>query len=147
VLFQIGYIYYNKGYYKEALDEFEHALDVRKKLAVNVDLATTYRFLGETLTRLGADFERAKLELSKYHSIALKINDLVEIQRAHTTLGNYFMTLAESNYKDKRKESLNEAYSHYLKSYDLINEIADKRLVDTKELNLIKARTCLNCGL
>lgn len=43
-------------------------------------------------------------------------------------------------------EHLNDAYSHYLKSYDLLNEISEKRLVDFKEFGLMKARTCLNCG-
>lgn len=56
------------------------------------------------------------------------------------------MALAENNYKDKRKDHLNEAYFHYLKSYDLLNDIADKRLVDQKEFCLMKARTCLNCA-
>lgn len=41
---------------------------------------------------------------------------------------------------------MNEAYSYYLKSYDILNEIADKNLVDAKEFGLMKARTCLNCG-
>ena len=43
-------------------------------------------------------------------------------------------------------ENLNEAYSHYLKSYDVLSDIWDKRLVDAKEFGLMKARTCLNCG-
>lgn len=132
IIFQIGYYYYQKGnliymfyfcevrnfkffifyfdkkiaYYKEALEEFEHCLEVRKKLSVNLDIATTHRFIGETLCKLGYDFERAKLELNFYYSITLKINDYVEIQRSHTTLGNYYMTLAESNYKSISKNSV-----------------------------------------
>ena len=78
--------------------------------------------------------------------MTLRMNDLVEIQRALTTLGNYYMSLAENNYKSKRMEHLNEAYSHYLKSYDILNDIWDKKLVDSKEFYLMKARTCLNCG-
>jgi hypothetical protein len=47
---------------------------------------------------------------------------------------------------DKRIDHLNEAYSHYLKSYEILNEISEKKLVDNKEFGLMKARTCLNCG-
>jgi tetratricopeptide (TPR) repeat protein len=146
VVFRIGYLYYHKGYYKEALDEFEQALEIRKKLPLNVDIASTHRFLGETLCKLGNDFERAKHELDMYHSITFRIHDLVENQRSHTTLGNYYMTLAEDNYKGQRMNHLNSAYSHYLKSYDLLSDISDKRLVDSREFNLMKARTCLNCA-
>ncbi len=134
------------GYYKEALEEFENALEIRKKLSVNVDIAITHRFLGETLCKLGENYERAKLDLDMYYSMTLRMNDLVEIQRALTTLGNYYMSLAENNYKSKRMDHLNEAYSHYLKSYDILNDIWDKKLVDSKEFYLMKARTCLNCG-
>lgn len=87
------------AYYKEALDEFERCLEVRKKQNVALDTATTHRFLGETLCKLGNDYERAKRELDVYYSMTLRINDLVETQRAQTTLGNYFMALAEDNYK------------------------------------------------
>ena len=76
----------------------------------------------------------------------MEINDLVEIQRALTTLGNYFMNLAECNYKDKRIEHLNNAYSHYLKSFEILDEISEKKMVDFSEFFLMKARTCLNCG-
>ena len=135
-----------EGYFNEALDEFEHALEVRKKLNVSLDVALAHRFLGETLCKLGKDFERAKSELDKYYSITLSIKDLVETQRALTTLGNYYMALAESNYREKRGEHLNEAYSYYLKSYETLNEISELRLVDQKEFDLMKARTCLNCA-
>ena len=135
------------GYYKEALEEFEHTLEVRKKLSVSIDIATTHRFLGETLCKLGTDFERAKRELNTYYSITLKLKDLVEIQRAHTTLGNYYMSLFDfKNLKEDRNANLNEAYTHYLKSYDVLNEIAEKHLVDSKEFAIMKARSCLNCG-
>mgnify|MGYP001810695197 CR=1 FL=1 len=144
VIFQIGYNFYQKGYYKEALEEFESALEVRKRLHGNVDIANTHRFLGETLCKLGNDLDRAKFEFDRYYSITLRINDLVEIQRALTTLGNYYMSLSES--KTKRNQNLNDAYSYYLKSYDILDEISEKRLVDSKEFDLMKARTCLNCG-
>lgn len=73
---------------------------MRKKLNVSLDIATTHRYIGETLCKLGpSEYERAKRELDSYFSITLRMNDLVEIQRAHTTLGNYFMDLAETNYK------------------------------------------------
>lgn len=81
-----------------------------------------------------------------YHSVTTRLNDLVELQRCHTTLGNYYMALAENNYKENRFEHLNEAFGHYLKSYDLLNSISEKRLVHSKEFDLMKARTCLNCG-
>jgi tetratricopeptide (TPR) repeat protein len=90
----------SKGYYKEALNEFSYALEIRRKLTNNVDIATTHRFLGETLCKL-EDFEQAKIELDTYHSITLKLNDIVETQRSHTTLGNYFMALVDSNFKSK----------------------------------------------
>lgn len=75
------------GYYTEALLEFKNALEVRKKLSVNIDVATTHRFIGETLCKLGTDFERAKIELDMYYSLTLRLKDLVEVQRAQTTLG------------------------------------------------------------
>lgn len=99
VLFRIGYLYYQKGYYSEALSEFENALEVRKKLPSNLDIATTHRFLGETLCKLATDFERSKTELDIFYSMTLRLKDLVEIQRAQTTLGNYYMALYENNYK------------------------------------------------
>lgn len=101
ILYRLGHLYYQKGYYNEALDEFESALSVRQKLTSSLDTATTHRFIGETLDKIGSDFERAKSELDKYHSITLRLNDPVELQRSHTTLGNHFMTLAENNYQSK----------------------------------------------
>jgi tetratricopeptide (TPR) repeat protein len=98
VVFRIGYLYYQKAYYKEALEEFENALNIRKKLSNTLDIATTHRFLGETLYKMGKNFEKAKTELDIYHSMCLRLNDFVEIQRSHTTLGNYFMALAENKY-------------------------------------------------
>lgn len=87
------------AYFKEALEEFERCLEVRKKSNVSLDIATTHRFIGETLYKMGHDLERSKRELDAYFSMTLRMNDFVEIQRAHTTLGNYFMALAEDNYK------------------------------------------------
>ena len=51
---------------------------------------------------MGNDFERAKKELDMYYSLTLRLKDLVEIQRAETTLGNYYMALYESNYQSNR---------------------------------------------
>lgn len=116
-------------------------------MKISLDTATIHRFIGETLCKLGFDYERAKSELDQYYSITIEIEDLVEIQRALTTLGNYFMSLAECNYREKRIEHLNDAYSHYLKSYDILDEISEKKMVDSKEFALMKARTCLNCGI
>ncbi len=104
VIYRLGYLHYNKGYYKEALEEFEDALALRKKLSVNADLANTHRYIGETLCKLGEDFDRAKTELSMYYSIAIKLKDLVLIQQAHTTLGNYYLVLCDfKDYKSNRK--------------------------------------------
>ena len=97
--------YLFEGYYKEALDEFEYSLEIRKKLTFSIDLASSHRFIAETLCKLGTDFDRAKEELDLYHSITIKLNDLVENQRALTTLGNYFMTLATSNTKGNKQFS------------------------------------------
>ena len=99
VVFRLGYQYFQKGYCKEALEEFENALEIRKRLSSALDIASTHRFIGETLCKLGNNFERAKTELDFYHSLTLRLNNLVELQRSHTTLGNYFMTLIENNYK------------------------------------------------
>ena len=121
VLFRIGYLYYQKGYYTEALSEFENALEVRKKVNVNLDIATTYRFLGETLCKLGSDFERAKKELDLYYSITLRLKDLVEIQRAETTLGNYYMALYEINYQGTFK--LNFLFLKLIFDFDLLKTI------------------------
>ena len=84
------------------MEEFEYALELRKKLSVNADTANTYRYLGETLLKIGEDFARAKLELNMYYSIAIKLKDLVLIQQAHTTLGNYYLVLCEFK-EHKRK--------------------------------------------
>lgn len=45
-----------------------------------------------------------------------------------------------------RTVNLNEAYTHYLKSYDILSDIHEKRLVDAKEFAIMKARSCLNCA-
>ena len=45
-----------------------------------------------------------------------------------------------------RTTNLNEAYTHYLKSYDILSDIHEKRLVDAKEFAIMKARSCLNCA-
>lgn len=115
-------------------------------MPINIDIAITHRFLGEAICKLGNGFERAKREFDTYHSITCRLRDLVENQRSYTTLGNFYMTLAEENYKSQRVDHLNAAYSNYLKSYDLLSEISEKRLVDAKEFALMKARTCLNCA-
>ncbi len=47
------------------------------------------------MCRLGDDFKQAKKEFDIYHSITVKLNDLVEIQRSNITLGNYYMNLTE----------------------------------------------------
>ncbi len=47
----------------------------------------------------------------------------------------------------ERLENLNKAYSHYLKAYDILDDIEEKGLVDKREFALMKTRICLNCGL
>lgn len=47
---------------------------------------------------------------------------------------------------DNRALHLNQAFRHYLDSYEILTEIAERKLVDEKEFGLMKARTCLNCG-
>jgi hypothetical protein len=63
--------------------------------------------------------------------------------------GNIFMSKILIFYlqADDRSENLNKAYSYYLKAYDILDEIEEKNLVDKRELALMKARICLNCGL
>lgn len=56
------------------------------------------------------------------------------------------MVFLISSNLENRNVNLNEAYSHYLKSYDVLNDISEKRLVDVKEFNIMKARSCLNCA-
>jgi hypothetical protein len=50
---------------------------------------------------LGKDLKKAKKEYDIYHAITVKLNDLVEIQRSHITLGNYFMNITEGVSKRK----------------------------------------------
>ena len=77
-------------------------MTIRKKLPVGADTANTYRMLGETLTKLGEDFDKAMLQLNMYYSIAIKLKDLVLIQQAHTTLGNYYLVLCDfKDYKGR----------------------------------------------
>ncbi len=72
-----------------------------KEDSINLDLANIHRFIGETLCRLGKDLKKAKKEYDIYHAITVKLNDLVEIQRSHITLGNYFMNITEGVSKRK----------------------------------------------
>lgn len=62
---------------------------------MSLECANIHRFIGEALGRLGTDLKLAKKEFDMYHAITVKLNDLVEIQRSHITLGNYYMNLTE----------------------------------------------------
>ena len=86
-----------KGYYDNALVEYKEALRCFKTTeAPNIQKANIHRFIAETHMKLGKDLSTAKDHLDSYHSISCKLNSMVEIQRAHITLGNYFMSLLET---------------------------------------------------
>jgi len=63
------------------------------------------------LCRSGDDFKQAKKEFDIYHSITVKLNDLVEIQRSNITLGNYYMNLNED--LNRRRFSLKDICLFY----------------------------------
>ena len=94
------------GYYEKALEEYNDALKNYKSDKISLDCANIHRFIGEALCKIGTDLNHAKKEYDIYHSITVKLNDLVEIQRSHVTLGNYYMNITEGVTKRRLNEKI-----------------------------------------
>jgi len=107
------------------------------------DKLTALLSLAECYSELN-DFNNALIYQNKYLSIAEKLNNTLEIQRAWATLGRiYFMQFISDN--RQFPTALQTAETAHLKALNLTDRLKDE--VKERELAEIRCRALLNLGL
>ncbi|XP_053390482.1 tonsoku-like protein, partial [Mercenaria mercenaria] len=142
----IGDIYEKYGEFETAVEEHERALRLREVLGRKIDIAVAFRTLGECYCKK-KDYEKAHSLHEKYLSLARECDDLVEKQRALTTIGNTFLEQSnERSFSMKtRRGASKKAENVYLKSLEICDQL--KATIDEKEFIDMKARNFYNLGL
>jgi len=72
----------------------------------------------------------------------------VEQQRAHATLGRYYLFEAQgAETETEKKKSLEASYKHNLKGHSLASKLQLERVIPDKEAALMKSRLNMNIAL
>lgn len=95
VCHKLGNVYMSQSKLDSALKEFNQELAIRESLESNkLDIARVNRMIGEVLMLKGR-YSEAQKKVQIYLKIAKECNDLVELQRAHATIGRCYLLKAE----------------------------------------------------
>lgn len=145
----LGSIYSDVGHNQEAIENHEKALEVARKLGDISCIAVTYRAIGEARAAL-AQFDDAIKCTKRYLELAQRIDDLVEIQRAWTTLGRVYLMQAQdlketSSSSKEIVAAASEAEKRFVTALSLAESLRDE--VDERELMQMKCGLYQNIGL
>lgn len=90
----LGHKYCELGRYEEAAEEHREAIQactkIKKEIVAKECQAVSHRALGECYSEMG-NHEQALDEHNLYLILALQLNDMIEIQRAHATIGRTYL--------------------------------------------------------
>jgi tetratricopeptide (TPR) repeat protein len=138
------------GSYDEACHYHEKALELCKTIGDSLGTAVASRYIGEAKAALG-NFFQAIEHIKVYLELAKKLNNKVEIQRAHTTLGRVYLMQAQ-DLKDKNrvidkqtKEVAREAEKRFQDALNLAESVREQ--VDSKEYAQMISGLLINLGL
>ncbi|KAL4234063.1 hypothetical protein ACF0H5_005717 [Mactra antiquata] len=142
----IGYLHEKNGNFEEAVEEHKRAVRILEALSKKIDTAVGYRTLGECYCKQ-KEYKKALHLHDKYFLLARECNDVVEQQRALTTIGNtYLEQSSDRNLSIKTRQSISKkAEEAYLKSLQICDKI--KGTINEKEYVDMRARNFYNLGL
>lgn len=91
---KLGNHYANDCKYQRALSEFNQEASIYQLLDKKMDNGRANRMIGEVYTLMGR-YKDALKHFTIYLKIAKQENDLVEMQRAYTTVGRCYLMQSE----------------------------------------------------
>lgn len=147
---EIAGIYSDIGSYDEAVHYHEQALESCKTIGDRLGTAVAFRYIGEAKASLGL-FDEAIEQIKKYLELSKRINNKVELQRAHTTLGRVYLMqaqeLKDNNHviDDNIKDISMKAEERFKTALTLAESIKDQ--VAPEEFSQMKIRLLINIGL
>ena len=114
------------GEYEDAIQEHETAIEIcsskikTPKISKELE-AISRRALGECFSEFG-NHQRAKEEHDRYLSLAKQLNDPVEIQRAHATIGRTFLLWSNDSKHGSQRDLLFKSAASFKKALDLCQQ-------------------------
>lgn len=118
---KLGCHYMNDSKYQEALIEFRQESIVYQTLDKKMDFGRANRMIGEVYMLMEKYSEALKHE-DIYMKIANQENNLVELQRAYTTVGRCYLLQAEDNENKDSKSGFKAAEKSFLKGLIICKE-------------------------
>lgn len=94
---KLGDYYMNEGTLDKALEEFREAGEIFRSISMRMEAAKADRMKGEVYMKL-MRYQDALKCVKSYLKVSKEENNLVEIQRAHTTLGRCYLMIAEDRF-------------------------------------------------
>lgn len=105
----LGHKYRELGRYEEALEEHNEAIvavtRIKQPTTARQYEAVSRRALGECYSEMGRHVE-AKSQHDLYLSLSLSLNEPIEIQRAHATIGRTYLLWAQDTDQKRSQRSL-----------------------------------------
>lgn len=119
----LGHKYRELGRYSDATNEHLDSIQACEKIKnkiISLQLrAVSYRALGECYSEMSMHVE-ALMEHNRFLSLTLEMNDLIEIQRAHATIGRtYLLWALDTDNKRTQRSILNKSISSFQKALEL----------------------------
>ena len=155
VLYRVSGLYFKEcivmyciltGEYEQSLHYHKEELQLCDSLQDLLGLAVSHRKIGESLASL-CQFNEALKHQQKYLELAQDLNNMKEIQRAHTTIGRVWYMRMKSSDEWDSKCALKSARGAFLAGLSCCDELEDQECVSKKELSEMKAGLYLNLGL
>lgn len=104
----------SKSKYQEALVEFLQESEIYRTLDMKMDLGRADRMIAEVYMLMGKYGDALK-RVDAYIKIATEENNLVEKQRAYTTIGRCYLAQAENDCESQSKRGFEAAEKFFLK--------------------------------
>ncbi|XP_075679444.1 tonsoku-like protein [Dermatophagoides pteronyssinus] len=147
----LGHKFRESGRYNEALDEHLEAITICKKIknsTINRELeAVSRRALGECYSEMSQHSE-ALNQHELYLRLTLQINDPIEIQRAHATIGRTYLLWGQESENEKTNcDLMKKAEYSFQKAMDLCENLRSSGKLKPREYAEMKSRLLLNLGL
>ncbi len=141
---KLGELLAKQGKFEDAITEHETERNVCEMREDSMGAAIAHRKIGECYCELG-EFEKA-LGHQRFHlEGARRMGNLVEEQRALTTIGRTYLFRAEVSQDAEKSNYLTRAEEAFQKSLDLCGSL--KEVLTDRDYCEMKARSLLNIGL
>lgn len=113
---KLGSHFMNDSKYQESLEEFRQESIIYQTLDRKMDFGRANRMIGEVYMLMGKYDDALKHE-NVYMNIAKQENNLVELQRAFTTVGRCYLLQAEDNSESRGESNSKSGFKAAEKSF------------------------------